>query len=319
MKGIRITTASIVALVIASAVALTGCSSNDDFSYERPEPRPSELAVNNDTGKITKYTEYLWHYDDDDKLVWEEDVVFNDGFSEDDTIIVEGPFANQNQMYYDTYTELSSTVDVDGVPYPVTTTLNRDIFGLPSAEAAVYYNEHLATTKAIVDGTLKSYGLDQLVWDDIYNKISMAVMAEGVLPAPQYQITGRSVTTADERVVAGWNNGDPAWYTQQQITGNSTSSSEDYGYSFLCSTADITLVNADAILAAASAAVDADLADMVAFSITSSASKLLVETDQPCEIRAFLDKKDWNQAPPAPEGINPPGNYNNGDVVNPWS
>lgn len=320
MKGIR-TTATVAAIWAATAalIVLTGCtaSSNesDNYGYSSLDPRPSVMYVNEETGKVTKFVSYDLVWDDENEgRVEVEEVRFEEGYSPED-VEIEYPDNYPGQEPYHTVT-LSSATDVEGKPYPLTTSLSFQLdYEFDLNTMLLYYNEHLATAQRVEDDSLKYFPIGMMVKEDIFGSITTALKTEGSLPAIQYQITGRTVTVADERVIGGWNAGTPAWLTLQQMQ-DSPVTSERYYYSFACATYDVELLNRDEVLAATA---NLPGADLVEFNLSTDKSTLLIETAQPCEIKPIANDggtdKSYSNAPPAPSQ----GNYPPTPTPNPGS
>ena len=294
MKGIRTTILTTAALAVA-IIGLTGCSPdshNSDFGYPQHYDEPSLVYVNSETGKITKFVDV--EYVDEETTT--EEVLYEENYSETDTKVEYAVYAN-NPSFSDSVS-LATTATVEGKQYPVATNLTWEWAPMELDVQVALFNERVASGQES-ELLLQNNTIPALISGTIATNVR-AALDQGVIPAVEYQVTGRSVTTADTRVINGWKSGTPAWQTLQEIKGTPVNS-ERYFYSFLCASYDVTIANKEAVLETVRTLPDAQY---VSFWLDTSKSNLLVETAEPCTIQKY----DGGSSTQGSSSNNPGGN-----------
>lgn len=251
-----------LAVATVASVTLSGCAPGPDenASAEYSNYYP-QISINVETGKITRYVNPM-----------QDTTVFDEGYSDADMTIVVSAWATATSTY-----SIRSLVQIDGKPYPATTTLffTADEFNHVT-EQIEWYNTHIATPGM---ETSSLYGQVGSYW--LRDANDALDTAEDSLSEVSYSVTGRTITEADQRVIDGWNQGLPAWVVQEQIAGVKVSS-PDYQYAFTCATYEVSLSDETKLKLVEE--VQAVVGDLVQVRLSGATQSINVQTSTPCKV-----------------------------------
>ncbi len=265
-------------------LSLTGCNgSSNTPSVTYTETPSATVYVDTSTGKITKYVDSF--YGD----------LFEEGFSSKDKKVNE---VDHPALSYDrnigSHT-LTSIVEVDGVPYPVNSTLKWAVEPYSDASVTIY-NKYVAESYKDTVANLEWSSVWMLAQEYINEQMYDALNGNQ-FPAPEVTTTGRTLVEGDAKIIDAWRSGKPAWQAQQELFGSV--SGETYFYSFFCSSHTLSM-NSDALMESLVPSDEED-ANLVGFSVTLDKETIYVETEEPCGIEFFSprsDKFNSNEQPP---------------------
>ncbi len=176
--------------------------------------------INEATGKITKYID---EYGGD---------TFEEGYTSSDTKVevAYGWSSGSDSIVID------GSVEVNGVSYPRTSTLNWSIDSV-NAELVKFFNEKIAGPDYNTVAMLKEWAISFLIADYVSDTVR-ATFQETDVPAVHYTVSGKSVVEGNSKVVDGWLNKTPAWQVYREVNGT-TSTDERFYYSFFCASYEV--------------------------------------------------------------------------------